>query len=129
MLGMFLSVGAGGALGAMARFALGLFMADRFGTANWLATLAANLSGCFLMGMLAAYLSTSAQISEPLRGFISVGFLGGLTTFSTFSLDGYGFWVRGDLLGGAVYIGLSVGLSLLGFAAGFWILRSILGTG
>ena len=128
MVGMFLSVGAGGAIGAMARYGVGVLLAARFGASGWIATLAVNMAGCFLMGMLAAYMASSANIPEPLRGFLAVGFLGGLTTFSTFTLDGYGFWLRGDLVGAAVYIAASILLSLVGFASGFWLFRTALGT-
>ena len=128
MAGMFLSVGAGGAIGAMARYGLGVLLAARFGGLGWIATLAVNAAGCFLMGMLVAYMASSAHISESLRGFLAVGFLGGLTTFSTFTLDGYGFWLRGDLLGAVVYIAASFLLSLAGFAIGFCFLRTALGT-
>ena len=128
MVGLFLSVGAGGAIGAIARYGVGVLLAARFGASGWIATLAVNMAGCFLMGMLAAYMASSAHIPEPLRGFLAVGFLGGLTTFSTFTLDGYGFWLRGDLVGAVVYIAASILLSLAGFASGFWLLRTTLGT-
>ena len=128
MVGMFLSVGAGGAIGAMARYGAGVVLAARFGASGWIATLAVNAAGCLLMGMLAAYLASSAHIPEPLRGFVAVGFLGGLTTFSTFTLDGYGFWLRGDIFGAVAYITASILLSLAGFASGFWLLRTTLGT-
>ena len=128
MVGMFLSVGAGGAIGAMARYGAGVVLAARFGASGWIATLAVNAVGCFLMGMLAAYLASSAHIPEPLRGFVAVGFLGGLTTFSTFTLDGYGFWLRGDIVAAVAYIAASILLSLACFAIGFWLLRAALGT-
>ena len=128
MVGMFLSVGAGGAIGAMARYGASVVLAARFGASGWIATLAVNAVGCFLMGMLAAHLASSAHIPEPLRGFVAVGFLGGLTTFSTFTLDGYGFWLRGDIVGAVVYIAASILLSLACFAIGFCVLRTGLGT-
>ena len=129
MIGMFLSVGAGGAIGAMSRYGIALWMAERFGAASWTATLAVNIAGCFLMGIMVAYLAISAPFSEATRAFLAVGFLGSLTTFSSFALDGYGFWIRGDMLGGAGYIGTSVLLSLASFAVGFWLFRSVLGAG
>lgn len=129
MIGMFLSVGAGGAIGAMSRYGIAVWMAERFGASSWTATLVVNIAGCFLMGMIAAYLAISAPISETARGFLAVGFLGGLTTFSSFALDGYGFWLRSDIFGAAGYIGASVVLSLASFAVGFWLFRSALGAG
>ena len=129
MIGMFLSVGAGGAIGAMTRYGIAVWMVERFGAVSWTATLAVNIAGCFLMGIIAAYLAISAPLSETARGFLAVGFLGSLTTFSSFALDGYGFWLRGDMLGGAGYIGASVLLSLASFSVGFWLFRSALGAG
>ena len=129
MIGMFLSVGAGGAIGAMSRYGIALWMAERFGAASWTATLAVNIAGCFLMGIMVAYLAISAPFSEATRAFLAVGFLGSLTTFSSFALDGYGFWILGDMLGGAGYVGASVLLSIASFSVGFWLFRSVLGAG
>jgi CrcB protein len=55
--------------------------------------------------------------------------LGGLTTFSSFALDGYGFWMRSDLIGAAGYIGASVILSLASFAIAYAVVRTALGAG
>ena len=129
MLGIFLSVGAGGALGAMARYGVAIWMVGRFGQAGWMATLAVNMVGCFLMGIFAALLASSVYISEPLKSFLSIGFLGGLTTFSSFALNGYGFWMRSDLIGAAGYIGASVILSLACFAIAYGVVRTALGAG
>ena len=129
MLGIFLSVGAGGALGAMARYGVAIWMVGRFGQAGWMATLAVNMAGGFLMGIFAALLASSVYISEPLKSFLSIGFLGGLTTFSSFALDGYDFWMRSDLIGAAGYIGASVILSLASFAIAYGVVRAALGAG
>ena len=129
MLGIFLLVGAGGALGAMARYGVAVWMVGRFGQAGWMATLAVNMAGCCLMGIFAALLASSVYISEPLKSFLFIGFLGGLTTFSSFALDGYGFWMRGDLIGAAGYIGASVILSLASFAIAYGVVRTALGAG
>ena len=74
MLGIFLSVGAGGALGAMARYGVAIWMVGRFGQAGWMATLAVNMAGCFLMGVFAALLASSVNISEPLKAFFLSAF-------------------------------------------------------
>ncbi len=126
MFSMFLSVGIGGAIGAILRFAIGLFVNERFGAAGWLATLSVNIAGCALMGMLAAYIAQSGQIPESARAFLAVGFLGSLTTFSSFTLDGYGFWLRGDIIGASLYVGTTVFFSLMAFAAGYLFLKIVL---
>ena len=128
MIGMFLSVGAGGAIGAMTRYGIAVWMAERFGAASWTATLAVNIAGCFLMGIIAAYLAISAPLSETARGFLAVGFLGSLTTFSSFALDGYGFWLRGDMRRGGVYWRLGIIIPCR-FFCGFWLFRSAFGAG
>lgn len=81
----FLLVGFGGALGAMSRYAINL-VAARFTTGEFpVGTLAANLAGCFLIGMLIG--SGHAEKSDHLRLGFGVGFLGALTTFSTFGAE------------------------------------------
>ena len=81
----FLLIGIGGAFGAISRFGIAE-MAKRFSTGPFpLGTLIANLAGCFLIGILLG--SGQAEKSEPLRLGVGVGFLGALTTFSTFGAE------------------------------------------
>lgn len=129
MIGMMISVGAGGALGAMLRFWVGMIVIGRFDGPAWIATLAVNIFGCFLMGLVAAYISVSGDIPEIVKGFLIVGFLGALTTFSSFALDGYGFLMRDAIFGGLAYTALSIALSLGAFGLGFGLLRTMLGQG
>lgn len=80
----FLLVGLGGAIGAMGRYGVGLAVGIRPG--GWpLATFIANVSGGFLMGLLAALLLRLG--GEGWRLLLGVGVLGGYTTFSSFSLE------------------------------------------
>ena len=80
-----LLIGIGGAIGAISRFGIAQF-AKRFSAGPFpLGTLIANLAGCFLIGMLLG--SGQADKSEPLRLGVGVGFLGALTTFSTFGAE------------------------------------------
>ena len=121
----FFSVAIGGAFGAMLRYAVALFLAGYFGAAGWVATLSVNVAGCFLMGMAAAYLSQMTLVSEPLRLAITVGFLGALTTFSTYALDSYGLFQRGDLLTLGSYVLGSVILCFVAFGLGLMFIRQL----
>ena len=82
-----LLVMAGGALGAAGRYHLGRLVFHLGGTGFPMGTLAANLLGGFLMGILAGVLARSNFVDEPWRLFLGVGLLGGFTTFSAFSLE------------------------------------------
>ena len=123
---MFLAVGAGGALGAMARYAVAAqalhFMGPHF---PW-GTLIVNVVGSLLIGVLAEALALRFSITPEMRVFLVTGFLGGFTTFSAFSLDVVNMAERGDMLNAAVYVmasvTLSIGALLLGLVATRWAL-------
>ncbi|TCV86722.1 fluoride efflux transporter CrcB [Sulfurirhabdus autotrophica] len=81
-----LAVGIGAAFGAWLRWWLGMLFNPLFPTMP-LGTLAANLLGGYLVGMAIAYFSHHTSLPPEVRLFIITGFLGGLTTFSTFSAE------------------------------------------
>lgn len=91
------AVGIGAALGAWLRWGLGLLM-NSLHSYLPLGTLAANLLGGFLIGMAMSFFNQSASITPEWRLFIMTGFLGGLTTFSTFSLEAMMLLQRGEYL-------------------------------
>jgi CrcB protein len=94
-VGAIVAVGVGAALGAWLRWAL----AHRWnpsGPMLPLGTLAANLIGGYLIGLVLAATTTRPDISPELRLFIATGFLGGLTTFSTFSAESVSLMLRGE---------------------------------
>ena len=82
--GGFVAVGIGAAAGAWLRWCLGLLLNPLLPTVP-MGTLAANLIGGYLMGVSMGMLSQSASLPAEVRLFVITGFLGGLTTFSTFS--------------------------------------------
>jgi len=86
MIGHFLIVGAGGAVGAMLRHGVGLASLRLLGPNFPWGTLIINIAGGLFMGLLVGVL-TARGGSEPLRLLLGVGVLGGFTTFSAFSLD------------------------------------------
>lgn len=121
----FFSVAVGGACGAMVRYAVAMLLAGQWANASWIATLGVNVGGCFLMGMMAGYLMQAVTISEPVRLALTVGFLGALTTFSTYALDSYGLLQRGELLLLASYVLGSIILCFAAFGVGLVLMRQL----
>ena len=116
--GMFAAVAAGGALGAMTRYAVSLAVGGGiFGIAGPLATLGVNVVGSAIMGGFAGAVAAGVMVPEMWRGFIAIGFLGALTTFSSFALDTGALLARQGHMTTTLYVGLSVGLSLVAFFA------------
>jgi len=78
----------GGSLGALSRYGVSLFAAQFFGTRFPWGTLIVNLSGCFLIGLCFALADRGLAVMNPsARLFFVTGYLGALTTFSTFALE------------------------------------------
>ncbi len=116
-----LIVALGGALGAVARYGVGVLALRLGGAALPLGTWAVNLAGSFLIGL--AVPAVVAKGHDALRLALVVGFLGSFTTFSAFSLDTLALWESGRP-GWAVLNALgSVVLGLACAALGLWIAR------
>ncbi len=122
----FLLVGAGGALGALGRYGVGLFLA-RSGVAGFpYATLGVNIFGSLLMGLLIGALAKFLPGGQnEIRLFFAVGLLGGFTTFSAFSLDAIVLMERGHMMQAGTYITVSVVASVLALFLGLLIMRGI----
>ena len=123
-----LYVALGGALGASCRHLLGLATLKAFGPDYPYGTVAANVLGGFLMGLLAGWLALKVSGGANLRLFLGVGLLGGFTTFSAFSLDAVLMYEKkayGALLG---YVGGSVILSIGALMIGLILARKVFGT-
>ncbi len=114
-----LLVGVAGAAGVMARYAISTpFHADAL---PW-ATVGINVAGSLLLGLLVA----THTFSEDFRTVAGVGFLGGFTTFSTFSVQAFLDIEAGEPLRALVYVTASVVLGLAAAAAGYYIGRATL---
>jgi CrcB protein len=115
----------GGAAGSAARYALSGLMQRSAGTTFPVWTLVVNITGSVLLGFLMRYLADGVVNAEA-RALLTVGFCGGYTTFSTFSYETVALVEQGDWRRGALYIGLSVVLSLLGALAGVGLARALI---
>jgi len=122
MLKLSLLVAAGGAIGAVTRFWVGKLMVSSFGVASLWGTLAVNVVGCFLAGVFLAWSNMRSDTLE-LRALVMVGFLGGLTTFSAFSVDAITLWMRGEERFATFYVLLSLLTSVLAVAVGVLVTR------
>lgn len=123
-MNMVLSIAAGGAIGSVLRYFTGVAAMSLLGTAFPYGTLFVNVVGSFIMGMLVALFAHRGNPSQELRAFLTVGVLGGFTTFSSFSLDVATLYERGQVMAAGLYILLSLVLSLAGIFAGLFVLRS-----
>ena len=108
----FIAVGLGAAIGSWLRWGLSVWLNSALpGLA--LGTLSANLIGGYLIGLAVAFFIQQPELSPEWRLFIITGFLGGLTTFSTFSAETVALLARGQYAWGAVTIAAHLGGSLL----------------
>jgi CrcB protein len=118
MIGVVLAVAGGGALGSLLRFATANWVTAHWPQHFFLATLAVNLVGCLLIGYLFGLFLLRPDLPLELRAGLIVGFLGGLTTFSSFSLDTLRLLESGQLATALGYVMASVLVSLLATWAG-----------
>ena len=125
----FLLVAAGGALGSMARYGLGLAATRLAPNAGWpLGTFAANVLGGLAMGLLVGWLAFKGGVQqETIRLFAAVGVLGGFTTFSSYSLEAVMMIERRDYGLAAAYVVGSVVLAVAALFVGLMIARRALG--
>ncbi|HEU4662879.1 MAG TPA: fluoride efflux transporter CrcB [Dokdonella sp.] len=113
-------VGAG--LGALLRWALGLLLNPVFPTVP-LGTLAANLVGGLLMGVVLGVFAELQTLPPALRLAATTGFLGGLTTFSTFSAEAVSLMLRQEYAWACALVAAHVGGSLVATLGGMQIVR------
>ena len=120
----FVAVGLGAAIGAWARWGLSAWLNPRL-VFFPLGTFAANAIGGLLVGIAVAYFVRHPELSPAWRLFAVTGFLGGLTTFSTYSAEVIALIERGELMWALGVAAAHLLVSLLLTAAGIWIYRSL----
>ena len=126
MIWQGLAVSIGAALGAMLRWRLGAWLNPVFPTIPF-GTLASNLLGGFILGLCMEYFNRTAALPPELRLAATTGFLGGLTTFSTFSAETTVLLLRRDFAWSAAIVGAHLIGSLLLTIAGVYCVRVLLG--
>jgi CrcB protein len=118
----FLAVGLGGVLGAWLRWGLGVALNPVFPTMP-LGTLTANIVGGFIIGVAIEYFARHASVPPELRLFIITGFLGALTTFSTFSAEAVTLLAREQYGWALAHVGAHLFGSLVATVAGIEAVR------
>ena len=113
----YLWVGLGGFVGANARYALTRLVAGRFGSDWPYGTFVVNVSGSLLIGVILTLLVERFVADPAWRLLLVVGFLGGYTTFSSYSIEAIALVEQGHWGRAALYV---LGSNLLGLAACYW---------
>jgi CrcB protein len=123
-----LAVGGGAAIGAWLRWGLGIALNPVFPTLP-LGTLTANLVGGLLMGVAMEFITRHAVLSPAVQLLVTTGFLGGLTTFSTFSAEIVTLLLRKEYLWGTIAITAHVVGSIAMTIVGILLARAFYGWG
>jgi fluoride exporter len=116
----------GGGIGSALRYGVGRAALALVGPNFPAGTLAVNVIGCTLMGVLIEWLAlrdTGVDIATKL--FLTTGVLGGFTTFSAFALDAAALWERGPAITAVLYVLASVVFSIAGLFGGMAIVRTV----
>jgi CrcB protein len=122
---LLLSVAIGGALGSLARYLAMIGIGAWLGASFPWGTLTVNVIGSAIMGLIIEGSALRWNIGEEWRAFLTVGILGGFTTFSTFSLDVAVLIERHELLNAALYIVASVLVSVGALFGVMYLLRQV----
>ncbi|MAF47135.1 MAG: fluoride efflux transporter CrcB [Rhodospirillales bacterium] len=125
-MNLLLSIAAGGALGALARYAVMARAGHFLGHGFPFGTLIVNIAGSFLLGVLIEIVALKWSPSQEMRAFMVVGILGSFTTFSTFSLDVVAMIERGTYWPAALYMAVSVVAAIAALFAGMILFRHVL---
>lgn len=126
----WIAIAIGGAIGAVSRYGIAqVVILINGANAAPFATIRVNVIGSGQMGVIYGYLSTGGMLAETVRVFIMIGFLGALTTFSTFSMDIMAAIDRGQVVYAVIYAAVSVAGSILAFILAVLMMRAMSGAG
>ena len=126
LLTQYFVIGLGGALGSMLRFGIGSFIDTSVQKTGYIfpwGTIIVNITGCFIIGFVFTISTAEGRVyMSPLtRNFITIGILGGYTTFSSFSWQTLSLAQSGQMWGAVANVVLSVVLCLVGVWLGAWV--------
>ena len=122
-MALIISIFAGGGLGALLRYGVISNISKILPSTFPYGTLTVNILGALLIGIVYSLLSQKISISENLKLFITVGFLGGFTTFSTFNLDFYQLIESSKIAAAMIYALGSFITTIIGFYVGYSVIR------
>lgn len=115
-------IGCGSFIGGVARYLISVAMKTISKGFPW-GTLAVNLVGCLVIGLLWGFFSKNSSESSSLALFITVGICGGFTTFSTFSKEALMMLQAGNVISLLAYVAISVIAGIALVAAGYYLVR------
>lgn len=121
---LILLVGAGGAVGCIARFLSQQFISRYYPSSFPWGTLLVNIVGCFIIGVVYAVSEKGSVMSPEWRILLATGFCGGFTTFSSFAYENVALMRDGELLLTFLYIAASIIVGLAGAYLGILIVKS-----
>ena len=116
-----------GALGTLARYGISTWAGKAFGPVFPYGTLFVNLAGCFLITFVAHYSLATTYVSETARLTVMTGFLGGLTTYSSFDLETTNLMRQGYWAVAALYVGVTLGACFVAGLLGLTLARRAFG--
>ena len=116
-------VGFGGFFGSIFRYLIYLLSNNVIGYSFPFGTFLVNILGCFLIGLTYQIFNDMISLSDNLKLFMTIGFLGGFTTFSAFSLDAFLLYQSNSKLAAIIYIFITLVLSLLAMLGGMWVFK------
>lgn len=119
----FVMVALGGALGSVLRYLMSLLIAQVLPAYLYIATLLVNIIGCFLIGCAFAWFVLRPDVTDLTRLLLMTGFLGGFTTYSTFSLDALRLLNGGQTLLALLYMGVTLFGGLLATWLGIALIK------
>ena len=114
----YLYIAIGGALGSMLRYFIGASVAERFGPRFPVGTLIINICACFIIGLSLEYLNRHAGLNPAWRYFLPIGFIGGVSTFSTFEWEVWTNFTNGAFWVALSYVAISIVAGFIAVALG-----------
>ena len=124
-MNVVLAIAIGGALGAVSRHFVAGRVAALLGLGFPYGTLAVNVLGSFLMGLLVELFALKLNLPRPMQALLTTGFMGAFTTFSTFSMETVLLMERQTSFLALLYVVVSVTLAISAFAFGMFVVRNL----